>query len=56
MKIMYINICIYYFIMIVCPLAFRNKCGYGMNIVSHIIYGSYSVWSLIFEIRTTFWI
>lgn len=56
MKTLYVNIIIYYLIMIVCPLSFRNKCGYGLNPISHFIYGIYSILSLIFEVRTTFWI
>lgn len=44
------NSVIYYIIMFVCPLVFVRPCGKGLSNVSHFIYASYSLTTVVAEI------
>jgi hypothetical protein len=48
--LLYFNALLYYFICIVCPLLFAKDCGGGIDMVSHSIYGYYSIINLITEV------
>lgn len=47
---LYINSLIYYIIMFVCPMLFVNECGKSLNLVSHAIYATYSLFNWCVEI------
>ena len=49
-KMLYFNSFVYYIIMFVCPIMFVNECGGGVDMVSHVIYATYSFITIIFEI------
>lgn len=48
--LLYANSFIYYLIMFICPITFVNECGEGYNVVSHYIYGVYSIITMIMEV------
>ena len=47
---LYVNSFIYYIIMFIAPFFFMNQCGGGIHYASHIIYGVFALYSIIFEI------
>lgn len=47
--VLYLNSFVYYIIMFVCPIVFVEECGGGLNMISHYIYGGYSLVTLIME-------
>jgi len=51
---LYLNSAVYYLIMFVCPIIFKEDCGEGINPISHIIYGVYSIFTLILEVWIVF--
>ena len=51
-KWLYVNSFIYYIIMFICPLLFMMECGGGIYIASHIIYGVFALYSVLFEVIT----
>lgn len=53
-KILYLNSLIYYFIMFGCPFLFRDECSVGVQLTTHFIYGSYSIFTIILEIMMVY--
>lgn len=47
---LYVNSFVYYIIMFVGPVIFRQECGDGMSMISHYIYAVYSVLTIILEV------
>ena len=54
--LLYLNSFIYYIIMFVCPFVFVNECGFGLSLVSHMIYGLYSISTIVLELAMVLWI
>lgn len=50
-RALYVNAICYYIIMFVCPFVFTNECkDGGIQVWSHIIYGIYSLITIVLEI------
>ena len=49
-RVLYFNSLVYYVIMFVCPFAFANECGEGLNPMTHGIYALYSLATICSEV------